>query len=1751
MPHSFSQTLQVSCTHCAAAHEVEIWLIVDVAERPDLGRLVEMGHLHRVTCPACGDALHQVAAPLLLFRPDLIRPLFFAAAPGSSTEKAAQDAATLISRLEENLGDGWRRAWFDDLWWMESRSLPDVLRLDREAGEPELHRRVRGLQVRDALLRKLLEAVPYGLLYDQVPQPVEEMATYVAELVVADDDGEEPAPTQESTAQRVAAGSQEWRTRHPERAADVDRMKQRCLLVKGRLDAIHAARDGGEWRRCLELCAEALGDSDDFPPRLRADLLRIQGATLASAGAEDETRFDQAVAILESSLELMSPQHLPMAWAQAQIDLGNAYVRRPPDARGENFERAIAAYERALTVLDRERTPMDWARARVNLGLAIRQRVQGTESENAGRSIAILEPILEFFPPDSALDDWARLQLVLAAEYLRRGGDEVADFQAARTALESIVDTAQPGSSWWLDAGLRLAEIWLRRPDVDREEAARHVVRRLRNVYDVLHGPVQRTAAGATELTPTVQWMLDVLRRSAAVLPRDLDPDLWAHLRNDLGFLLVRFASEPGSDLDEVIACFEDALAAGSWSPIDWAATQWNLAVALRQRGRGRDPDDLEKALAACEQALSVYTPEAAPFEWSVNRLFLVEILFDMEGDGEAARADRRVDVAEDVVSRLSDERHHDQRERAREVLAEALIRRDGTGDAERAVELLDGIFERAAEGSPHHRRRRTLLVRALYQLLPNQAEADRERTTVRLQELDEEGLATLPPRAREELLLRRALDPTGERQGGRQRPAAADGPTAEELLRQVKLGLRGEMDTKRMDALLVALRDQVLGGGELVQFEATYWTGRYFLRLGMIEPAEGFGAQLRELGRRAGHSTILGHGLHLTALAHAQRGDRAAALAGCDEALAAYREADNAEGCARALSTRGHLLSALDRPTEAVEALSEAVSRFREHGDPAALADALATAGGVLFFAGHNERALTVLAEAVALYQDLGEDDRRAAVLAERSRVLLRIGRTRAAVDAAAEAEEVFAALGHDAHRAYALVEKGSALARLGDAHAAVAAADEALALCEQPHASATAGNALLLKGQIIASLGRFEGALEALTEAAEIYGRLDDDQDRGNALIGQGEVLTQLARFDEALGVAAGSETIFRRTGDDLGRAQSLLLRGQALGNLGRADDAVAAFAGAYALHKKSGSVEGQATARFQQANALLSLGRAEESLEYLVEVERLYRDLGAELQRAETLVHRGKALFALGRRDEGFGLFAIAEKLIAQQGTDTMAMAHFHASRAPYLLSTGETAAAVAAGARALELVDRLVDQNRSPALRSDLAERFSYAAQSLYASYMKERRVGDAVATVEARRSWILSALVTPSRATPAAPDDGSRWTLDAAEVRRMCDAATRDGAVVVAWYAPVFEQPLRCLVARRGRPPLLVETATTLDSLVSCLGNLLQDAESHDAEAWAAKLLALGDELWTVPVAGARSLEDEAAVVPPRLCDLLREAESDTAKEIPLVMIPQGLLHLVPFAALARRDEVGGVRYLLQDHLLTLAPSLKAARAADDETGPLPRRALVLGDPANELTALPWSGDEAERIASLLHSVDVEVDAYGRRRGLDPAAWRRLAPSFDLLHLATHAAFSTRAPFASYVALSTNGGGATNLLRLMDVLELDLAGATAVLSACTTASADWKRVFDPVSLSSAFLAAGCRRVIGSLWPVHDRSTGALMLETYRGALEQGLGWPAALRSAQLRLLDGTLDTGLPRETVALPYFWAAFQCHGAA
>ena len=111
-----------------------------------------------------------------------------------------------------------------------------------------------------------------------------------------------------------------------------------------------------------------------------------------------------------------------------------------------------------------------------------------------------------------------------------------------------------------------------------------------------------------------------------------------------------------------------------------------------------------------------------------------------------------------------------------------------------------------------------------------------------------------------------------------------------------------------------------------------------------------------------------------------------------------------------------------------------------------------------------------------------------------------------------------------------------------------------------------------------------------------------------------------------------------------------------------------------------------------------------------------------------------------------------------------------------------------------------------------------------------------------------------------------------------------------------------------------------------------------------------------------------------------------------------------------------------------------------------------------------------------------------------------------------------------------------------LVTAEKILGLRLRGTDmVVLSACETGLGEVKSGEGVYGLRRAFVQAGAKGLVMSLWSVPDVETKELMIEFYQNILSGKMNRVQALRQAALKQMD-TVKT---RYGSANPFYWGAF------
>ena len=244
-------------------------------------------------------------------------------------------------------------------------------------------------------------------------------------------------------------------------------------------------------------------------------------------------------------------------------------------------------------------------------------------------------------------------------------------------------------------------------------------------------------------------------------------------------------------------------------------------------------------------------------------------------------------------------------------------------------------------------------------------------------------------------------------------------------------------------------------------------------------------------------------------------------------------------------------------------------------------------------------------------------------------------------------------------------------------------------------------------------------------------------------------------------------------------------------------------------------------------------------------------------------------------------------------------------------------------------------------------------------------------------------------------------------------------------------------------------------------------------------------------------------------------DPIMRSRIDVALASRLVVVPFGTLHALPFAAL-----FDGTRFLIERFEIHTAPSASiACRRRPTSARKLLDRALVIGVADQHA---PLISREIKQIAAL-SPCDVLEGAQATI-----AAVRGAVRARRCIHLACHGRFIASLPMASGLKL------ADAWMPVRDLLELELDADLVVLTGCETGRHAVDAGEELTGIARAFLAAGARCVVTTLWPVRDAVAIDIATDFHRRLLAKQRP-SAALREAMLAARQNTVH----------PAWWAPF------
>ena len=694
---------------------------------------------------------------------------------------------------------------------------------------------------------------------------------------------------------------------------------------------------------------------------------------------------------------------------------------------------------------------------------------------------------------------------------------------------------------------------------------------------------------------------------------------------------------------------------------------------------------------------------------------------------------------------------------------------------------------------------------------------------------------------------------------------------------------------------------------------------------------------------------------------------------------------------------------------------------------------------------------------------------------------------------------------------------ELGSDYLGLGNVKKSIYYNDLCLEIAKKVGDVSSEGMAYRNLGNAYNGLGDFQKAIHYHERCLEIARKVGDVSNEGKAHGSLGNDYKSLGDFKKAIYYLGLSLEIARKVGDVSSEGAAYCNLGSAYLELGDFQKAIHYQELKLKIAKQGGYVDNERMAYGNLGTAYYELGDFQKAVHY--------HDLCLQLTRKVGDVSiEGAAYSSLGSDYHGLGDFQKAMHYhercleIAKKVGDRVLMSTAFYNLGVVFHSIGSLSRAVECH---LHSIKTLNDVRRDLAFNDDwkvsLRNLHKEAYVSLWRLLLRQGKIVEALLSAEQGRAQALNDLMELKYASKNPRAESCTEIKTITDIYSYLPSNTVFIALgnqgVIFW---VLQKGKDVQLRAKQIPDGQVDAEDFLDTTLKKIrGRAFVKCEDRSLDL--AKYENLSDarsppekkqNQSTSPQNSALSLLYETIVGP--IQDLLLGNE--------VIFVPEGLLCFAPFAAFMDTDS----KYLCESFRIRVIPSLTSLKLIADCPADyhIKSGALIVGDPwIKEVTfegtkwpQLPFARKEAQMIGRILHTTPLIGEHATKNEVL-----KRLS-SVALVHIAAHGRMET-----GEILLAPNPSPVSRtpieedfLLTMKDVLIVRMRARLVVLSCCHSARGEIKAE-GVVGIARAFLGAGARSVLVSLWAIDDEATMEFMKIFYQH-LVNGESASAALNQA---------------------------------
>ena len=802
-----------------------------------------------------------------------------------------------------------------------------------------------------------------------------------------------------------------------------------------------------------------------------------------------------------------------------------------------------------------------------------------------------------------------------------------------------------------------------------------------------------------------------------------------------------------------------------------------------------------------------------------------------------------------------------------------------------------------------------------------------------------------------------------------------------------------------------------------------------------------------------------------------------------------------------RAYCNLGNAYQRLGNFQKAIEYHEKDLKIAKEVGDRAGEGGAYGNFGNAYWSLGNFQKAIEYYEKALKIAKEVGDRAREGGTYGNLGNGYQSLGNFQKAIEYYEKALKIAKEVGDRAGEGGTYGNLGNGYQSVGNFQKAIEYYEKNLKIAKEVGDRAGEGRAYGNLGNAYQSLGNFQKAIEYHEKNLKIAKEVGDRAGEGGAYGNLGGPYLCLGDLEKGTKYQENYLKIAKEVGDRAGEGRAYCNLGSAYQRLGNFQKAMEYYENYLKIAKEVGHRSGEGQAYGNLGCLYLRMRNVQKAIEYQEKCLKIAKEVSVRTMEGNAYNNLGNMNQILGRVQEACECYQASVNI--------------------------------------LDIVRASI--TREDALKISFRDLYRAAYNSLWQSLLKLGRIDEALCAAEAGRAQALVDILktqygfTESPSTLLEPKETISYISKKLSTKMVFLGHRRNKITfwVISKGSKVEFREKELEQGRADEDAVTVLLNTTLEKIgvlarVKCENRSLDELNDGDVD---------DNDEQDKDKQGVPSQSTINALEP--LHDAILGPIADLCQGNELIVVPDGPLCLTPFSALSTSIHI------------RIVPSLTSLRLIVDRSEDCKsvHEALLVGDPYlgsveyPKYRQLPCARKEVEMIGEILN-----IPPLTGTEATKDEVLKRIATA-ALVHIAAHGRQET-----GEIALAANPGwekhydGSSRsrvnnkgpkeedyMLKMSDVQAVKLRAKLVVLSCCHSGRGGIKSE-GVVGIARAFLAAGARSVLASLWAISDQATMEFMKSFYQH-LEDGKTPSVALHNAMKCLRES--------EEFCSVKYWAPF------